>query len=100
MWNGLSDDGHRPVCLACLAGVASAQEKLDRTVLPIQEPQRPTWSELDVRTAGPPPRFEVKAPARAPNVVIVLIDDVGIGRDETRFTGKIRRVTVEVEDVK
>lgn len=53
-----------------------------------------------MRTAGPPPRFEVKAPARAPNVVIVLIDDVGIGRDETRFTGKIRRVTVEVEDVK
>jgi hypothetical protein len=29
-----------------------------------------------------------------------VAEDVGIGRDETRFTGKIRKVTVEVKDVK
>jgi arylsulfatase len=29
--------------------------------------------------ATAPPRFEVKAPAGAPNVVIVLIDDIGFG---------------------
>jgi hypothetical protein len=32
---------------------------------------------LDVRKATPPPRFEVKAPEGAPNVLLVLIDDLG-----------------------
>jgi arylsulfatase A-like enzyme len=50
---------------------------LDRTVLPIPEPDSPAYTELDVRNATPPPRFEVKAPESAPNVVIVLIDDLG-----------------------
>ena len=58
---------------------ASAQEKFDRTVLPVQEPQPPKYSELDARNVTPPPRFEVKAPSGAPNVVIVLIDDIGFG---------------------
>ncbi|MFK7845535.1 MAG: arylsulfatase [Rhodothermales bacterium] len=62
---------------------ASAQEKLDRTVLPVQEPIPPTSSELDARSATPPPRFEVKAPSGAPNVVIVLIDDIGFGGPST-----------------
>ncbi len=77
------------VILASLAGLASAQEKLDRAVLPIQEPERPTFSELDVRNAEAPPRFEVKAPEKAPNVVIVLIDDVGFGGPST-FGGPIQ----------
>ncbi|MBW2547432.1 MAG: arylsulfatase, partial [Deltaproteobacteria bacterium] len=29
-----------------------------------------------------------------------VAEGIGIGRDETRFTGKIRKVTVEVKDVK
>jgi hypothetical protein len=58
---------------------ASAHEKPDRTVLPVQEPEPPTYTELDARNATPPPRFEVKAPSGAPNVVIVLIDDIGFG---------------------
>ena len=52
---------------------------LDRTVLPIPEPSYPAITELDARKATPPPRFEVKAPTGAPNVVIVLIDDFGFG---------------------
>ena len=52
--------------LASCIALASAQEKLDRTVLPIQEPARPTYSELDVRNVKTPPRFEVKAPEKAP----------------------------------
>jgi arylsulfatase len=63
--------------------MASAQEKLDRTVLPVQEPEPPTYSELDARNVTPPPRFEVKAPSGAPNVVIVLIDDIGFGGPST-----------------
>ena len=41
-------------------------------------PCRPI-KELDARNAKAPPRFEVKAPEGAPNVVIVLIDDIGFG---------------------
>ncbi|TMB56955.1 MAG: arylsulfatase, partial [Deltaproteobacteria bacterium] len=49
----------------------------DRTVLPIPEPVNPPITVFDVRNATPPPRFEVKAPQNAPNVLIVLIDDMG-----------------------
>jgi arylsulfatase A-like enzyme len=71
-----------------------AQDQLDRTVLPIQEPKRPTYTQLDARQAKPPPRFEVKAPKGAPNVVIVLIDDVGFGGPST-FGGPIRTPTLD-----
>ena len=63
-------------------GAAPAQVVFptDRTVLPIPEPQYPHSTVFDVRNATPPPRFEVKAPAKAPNVLIVLIDDMGFGQ--------------------
>ena len=80
--------------LASLVTAASAQEKLNRTVLPLQEPERPTYSELDVRNVKAPPRFEVKAPKNAPNVVIVLIDDVGFGATST-FGGPIQTPTLD-----
>jgi arylsulfatase A-like enzyme len=66
----------------------------DRTVLPIPEPQYPHSTVLDARNAVPPPRFEVKAPAQAPNVVIVLIDDMGFGQSSA-FGGPIQMPTVE-----
>lgn len=83
--------------VALIAAAMSARSEaqgLDRTVLPIQEPKRPTYTELDVRNAKPPPRFEVKAPAGAPNVVIVLIDDIGFGGPST-FGGPIRTPTMD-----
>src|ERR1700722_16903190 len=43
----------------------SASVPLDRTIIPIPEPQPPAITELDVRNAMAPPRFEVKAPAGA-----------------------------------
>ena len=58
---------------------AYAADKLDRTVLPIAEPQRLPIITLDARNVKAPPRFEVKAPADAPNVLIVLLDDFGFG---------------------
>ncbi len=61
---------------------------LDRTVLPIAEPQLKPITELDARKAKVPPQFQVKAPAGAPNVVIVLIDDLGFGAPST-FGGPI-----------
>ena len=51
---------------AACAATAVAQTAIDRTTLPIHEPQYPHSTVLDVRNATPPPpRFAVKAPAQA-----------------------------------
>ena len=73
------------------AGVAAG---VDRTVLPIPEPTYPPVTELDARKVTPPPRFEVKAPEGAPNVLIVLIDDMGFGMPSA-FGGPIHMPTVD-----
>jgi len=79
-------------------GQEAAQAKVvvptDRTVLPIPEPQYPHSTVFNARNATPPPRFEVKAPANAPNVLIVLIDDMGFGQSSA-FGGPIHMPTVE-----
>ena len=66
----------------------------ERTVLPIPEPQYPHSTVFDVRNATPPPRFEVKAPSNAPNVLIVLIDDMGFGQSSA-FGGPVHMPTVD-----
>jgi len=73
---------------------AQAADKLDRTVLPIPEPNYPHSTVFDARKATAPPRFEIKAPANAPNVLIVLIDDMGFGMSSA-FGGPIHMPTVE-----
>ena len=73
---------------------AQAADKLDRTVLPISEPNYPHSTVFDARKATAPPRFEVKAPANAPNVLIVLIDDMGFGMSSS-FGGPIHMPTAE-----
>jgi len=65
--------------LACGVVAGGASAEIDRTVLPIQEPPRPIITELDARNVKAPVPFRVTAPAGAPNVVIVLIDDMGFG---------------------
>jgi len=67
---------------------------VDRTVLPIPEPDYPRSTVLDARNATPPPRFEVKAPAGAPNVLILLIDDMGFGMPSA-FGGPIHMPTLD-----
>jgi arylsulfatase len=79
--------------LAC-AATAGAQSGPDRTVLPIAEPKRPVYTEIDVRKVKAPPRFDVKAPAGAPNVVIVLIDDLGFGVPSS-FGGPVAMPTLD-----
>ena len=78
---------------AC-AATAAAQSEPDRTALPIPEPQIPHSTVFDVRNATPPERFQVKAPAGAPNVLIVLIDDMGFGQPST-FGGPIPMPTAD-----
>lgn len=68
--------------------------KIDRTVLPIAEPLRNPSKTLDIRNATPPPRFEVKAPSGAPNVLLVLVDDLGFAGTST-FGGPIRTPTFD-----
>jgi arylsulfatase A-like enzyme len=75
-------------------GVATKAHAVDRTVLPIQEPEWPTISELDARDAEAPPQFVVKAPKNAPNVVVILIDDIGFGA-ATSFGGSIQTLTLD-----
>ena len=50
---------------------------IDRTILPLKEPIPPTSTELDVRNAILPTQFKVEAPKDAPNVILVLVDDLG-----------------------
>jgi len=76
------------------AAADSPQKSFDRTILPIQEPPRPTYKELDVRNVKTPPHAEVKAPAGAPNVLIILIDDLGFGATGT-YGGPIATPTLE-----
>jgi len=83
--------GSKPEAPKPAAAVAAA---MDRTVLPVAEPTYPRSSELDARNVTAPPRFEVKAPAGAPNVVIVLIDDLGFGVPST-FGGPIAMPTLD-----
>lgn len=81
--------------LALGAMTTQAADGLDRTVLPIQFPKQPALKEIyakDVKSI--PPRQEVKAPAGAPNVVIILIDDLGFGATET-FGGPLKTPTLD-----
>src|SRR6058998_3539695 len=76
------------------AAIHGSTDALDRTILPIPEPKYAHITEMDARKAKAPPRFEVKAPDSAPNVVIVLIDDMGFGMS-SGFGGPIHMPTVE-----
>jgi Sulfatase len=80
--------------IACMATGVRAQDTLDRTVLPLAEPTYPPISELDVRKATPPPRFEVKAADGAPNVLVILLDNLGFGATKP-FGGVIEMPTLE-----
>jgi arylsulfatase len=52
------------------------------------------YKELDVRNATPPPRFEVKVPDGAPNVIVVLVDDLGFAGTST-FGGPVGTPTFD-----
>jgi arylsulfatase A-like enzyme len=68
--------------------------QLDRTTLPIAEPTYPPIAELDVRKVKAPPHYEVKPPAGAPNILLVLVDNLGFGATKT-FGGIINMPTLE-----
>src|SRR6185295_10898316 len=75
-----------------VAAQGKVVEPIDRTILPIPEPNVPKSTVFNARNATPPDRFVVGAPKDAPNVLIVLIDDMGFGMSEA-FGGPIHMPT-------
>ena len=82
------------VLMISLSSFAQETMKMNREILPIVPPEPTTYSQLDVEGLEPPPRFEVKPPKGAPNVVIILIDDLGMGAT-TAFGGPINTPTMD-----
>jgi arylsulfatase len=78
-----------PALATLCASSASAQTAPDRTSLPLPEGPRPSYTAIDARNAKMPARSDVKAPKGAPNVVIILIDDLGFGATSA-FGGPIK----------
>jgi arylsulfatase A-like enzyme len=66
----------------------------DRTVLPLVEPTYPSITELDVRKAKAPPLFEPRPPEGAPNVLVIMLDNLGFGATKP-FGGAINMPTLE-----
>jgi len=86
--------GHTSPSKQLQAQTKAESATLDRTVRPIPEPKIEPITILDVRNAKAPPRFQVKAPDKAPNVLIVLIDDMGFGQSSA-FGGPIHMPTLD-----
>ena len=78
--------------MGCEGSAIAQGDALDRTSLPIQPPVAAPVTELDARNVTPPPPFNITPPEGAPNVVIVLIDDIGFGATEP-FGGAIETPT-------
>jgi arylsulfatase len=77
------------------AALAAAPADFDRTILPVQLPKQPAITEFNARNVkNLPPSNEVRAPKGAPNVVVILIDDLGMGAT-TAFGGPIKTPTLE-----
>jgi arylsulfatase A-like enzyme len=74
--------------------VNRAEQPLDRTVLPIPEPTLTPITEIDARQATAPARFEVEPPAGAPNVLVIVLDNLGYSASKT-FGGSINMTTLE-----
>jgi arylsulfatase len=63
-------------------------------VLPFPEPRYKPIEEPDWRKVEPPPQFKVRPPAGAPNVVVVLLDQVSFA-DPSTFGGPISFPTMD-----
>ena len=85
-----------PTLAACfgLVGWSLAADSFDRSILPVQQPQRPLIEETDARNAKTPERFHVTAPKGAPNVLVILLDDLGFGATSS-FGGPIATPTLD-----
>ena len=65
----------------------------NRTILPIPKTVSPLITEPDVHKAKMPSTLKVEAPKNAPNVLVILIDDMGFGHPNA-FGGPINMPTL------
>ena len=72
----------------------AAQAGVNRMTLPIAEPYPQKVNKRLPSEVPIPKPWEVKAPANAPNVVIILLDDVGFGAPST-FGGMVNMPTLQ-----
>ncbi len=85
------------LCLGIAARVLPAYaQQIDRTQLPIPDTQYkyPGKIPLDARDAKFPPIKPLRPPQGAPNVVVILLDDIGFGAPST-FGGGINMPTLD-----
>jgi arylsulfatase A-like enzyme len=66
----------------------------DREVLPIKPPYLAPITTLDARDMDPPAVFQVKSPTGAPNVIVILVDDLGFG-GTSHFGGPVQTPTID-----
>lgn len=92
-WTQVAMLGVLPLLTAPMA-FAQEQATIDRTILPIQRPASTPITEVDARKATLPKLFSIKVPDGAPNVVIILIDDLGFGATSS-FGGPISTPTLD-----
>ena len=85
------------LCLLMSTRIAPASaQQIDRTHLPIPDMQYkyPGKVPLDARDAKFPPINELRPPQGAPNVVVILLDDIGFGAPST-FGGGVNMPTLD-----
>ena len=81
------------MCLFCATHTVSAQEP-NRTVLPIAPPPFRGTVGTTYKESVPAPTPPLRAPAGAPNVMVILLDDEGYGQSGT-FGGLIPTPTLD-----
>jgi arylsulfatase A-like enzyme len=82
------------ITVGLLIAATAPSAELDRTVLPLAEPKYPPITEIDANKVKAPPLFETKAPAGAPNVIVILLDNFGYAGSKT-FGGIMNLPTID-----
>ena len=82
--------------LAIMPGAQAAESQADRTVLPMPNTARPDLVVYDAKDPDAvfPAIPQVRPPEGSPNVLVVLLDDVGFGASST-FGGPCQTPTLE-----
>ncbi|WP_231871203.1 arylsulfatase [Halioglobus sp. HI00S01] len=74
--------------------VSAEPTALDRNSIPIAAPDYPSITEVDANKVQPPPLQVISPPEKAPNIVVILTDDVGYGVPST-FGGPVDTPTLD-----
>ncbi len=77
-----------------LAPCLTSAQTVDRTQLPVPSVEPATYDQLDVRKVErPTPKHRTSAPEGAPNVLVILLDDVGFSQSSL-FGGAVDMPTL------